>query len=168
MPNFWKTQGIPHKGWRLLDVVDIREDGQSELDTVYEYCIMCGREKIRFVHVLIHDIEGLEFRVGCICAEKMTDDYVNPEKRESELRNRSKRKLSWNKKTWKINEKGNLVLKYEGHRITIFHPNNSSQYKVVIDETFGNKTFKDVASAKNAAFKGVEYFKENGKWKKHE
>lgn len=87
----------------------------------------------------------------------MTGDYVNPEKRERELRNRTNRRLSWNRKVWKITEKGSMVLKYDGHRITIFHPKNSNQYKVVIDNTFGKKLFNDVASAKIAAFKGVEY-----------
>jgi hypothetical protein len=56
-----------------------------------------------------------------------------------------------------------LILKHNGHRITIFHPKNSNQYKVVIDNVFGNKMFNDVASAKNAAFNGVEYLKKKGK-----
>lgn len=30
MANFWKQHGIPHKGWTLVDVIDVREDGQSE------------------------------------------------------------------------------------------------------------------------------------------
>jgi hypothetical protein len=164
MPNYWKIPGVPHKGWRLIDVEDIREDGQSELDTDYECCMMCGHEKIRYVHVVYHNDERLEFRVGCNCAEKMTGDYVNPERREKELRNRTNRRQSWNKKVWRINEKGNLILKYDNHRITIFRLNNSSQYKVVIDKTFGKKIFNDVASAKIAAFKGVEYLKEKGEW----
>lgn len=164
MPNYWRISGVPHKGWRLLDVEDIREDGQSEIDTDYECCMMCGHEKIRYVHVVYHDEEGLEFRVGCNCAEKMTGDYVNPERRERELRNRTNRRISLNRKVWKINEKGNLILKYDSHRITIFHPKNSSQYKVVIDDIFGKKIFNDVISAKNAAFKGVEYLKEKGEW----
>jgi len=164
MSNYWRIPGVPHKGWRLLDVDDIREDGQSEFDTDYECCMMCGHEKIRYVHVVYHDEEGLEFRVGCNCSEKMTDDYINPERRERELRNRTNRRISWNRKVWKINEKGNLILKYDGHRVTIFHPKNSSQYKVVIDDTFGKKIFNDVTSAKNAAFKGVEYLKDKGEW----
>lgn len=164
MPNYWKIQGVPHKGWRLIDVEDIREDGQSELDTDYECCMMCGHDKIRYVHIVTHDEFGEVFRVGCNCAEKMTGDYLNPERRERELRNRTNRRLTWNKKVWKINEKGNLILKYDSHRITIFQTKNSNQYKVVIDGTFGKKIFNDVASAKNAAFKGVEYLKGKGKW----
>lgn len=45
MLNYWKIQGVPHKGWRLLDVTDIREDGQSECDTEYECCMMMWSRK---------------------------------------------------------------------------------------------------------------------------
>ena len=45
MPNYWKIPGVPHKGWRLIDVEDIREDGQSEFDTDYECCMMCVTTK---------------------------------------------------------------------------------------------------------------------------
>ena len=64
MTNFWKQNGIPHKGWTLVDVIDVREDGQSESDTEYEKCMMCGNEKIRYVHILEHAEISYEFRVG--------------------------------------------------------------------------------------------------------
>ena len=70
MANFWKQHGIPHKGWTLVDVIDVREDGQSEWETDYETCMMCGNEKIRYVHILEHPEVDEEFRVGCTCAEK--------------------------------------------------------------------------------------------------
>jgi hypothetical protein len=164
MPNYWKISGVPHKGWQLIDVEDIREDGQSECETDYECCMMCGHDKIRYVHIVSHDEYGEEFRVGCNCAEKMTGDYVNPERRERELRNRVKRRSAWNRKVWRVNEKGNLILKYDGHRITIFHPMSSNKYKVVINDIFGTKLFDDIHSAKLAAFKGVEYLKKKGDW----
>lgn len=164
MPNYWKIQGVPHKGWRLIDVEDIRVDGQSELDTEYECCMMCGHDKIRYVHIVCHDETGHKFRVGCNCAEKMTDDYVNPEQRERELRNRNNRRLAWSRKIWRVNEKGNLILKIDGHRILIFKPKNMNKYKVVIDDIFGKKLFEEVSLAKHAAFEGVEYLKKRGEW----
>lgn len=30
MANYWKLEGIPHKGWTYVDIVDVREDGRSE------------------------------------------------------------------------------------------------------------------------------------------
>ncbi len=102
MANHWKQHGIPHKGWTLIDVIDVREDGQEERETDYETCIMCGNEKIRYVHIVEHPDIAEEFRVGCTCAEKMTNDYVNPEKREKELRNRVTRRINWTRKQLKI------------------------------------------------------------------
>ncbi len=30
MANYWKLEGIPHKGWTYVDIIDVREDGRSE------------------------------------------------------------------------------------------------------------------------------------------
>ena len=46
----------------------------------YEQYEMCGNERIRFVHLMQHPDYPHELRVGCVCAEKMSDDYVNPRK----------------------------------------------------------------------------------------
>ena len=100
MPNHWKQFGVPHRGWQLKDVIDIREEGQAEWETDYETCMMCGNEKIRYVHIVTHEEVCEEFRVGCNCAERMTEDYLNPERRERELRNRANRKTNWKNKQW--------------------------------------------------------------------
>jgi hypothetical protein len=42
MSNYWKVAGVSHKGWQLIDVLDIRDEGQSEIETDYESCMMCG------------------------------------------------------------------------------------------------------------------------------
>lgn len=109
MANLWKIEDIPHKGWELEDVIDIKNDGQSE----YETCMMCRNEKIRYVHVVSHpDVEG-SFRVGCVCAEKMKNDYVNPKLREKQLRNKANRRRSWIDKSWNISKNGNYYLKHK-------------------------------------------------------
>ena len=164
MPNYWKIPGVPHKGWRLIDVEDIREDGQSELDTNYECCMMCGHDKIRYVHIVSHDEYGEEFRVGCNCAEKMTGDYVNPEQRERELRNRANRRTNWNNKQWRISRNENYFLNYENHYLLIFRDRYSGKFKLKIDKLYGKKTYDDIENAKIAVFKNVEYLKEKGKW----
>lgn len=164
MTNFWKQPGIPHRGWSLIDVVDIRDNGQSEDDTDYENCMMCGHEKIRYVHIVYHPEIEEEFRVGCICAENMTNDYINPGRRERDLRNMAKRKSNWSNKRWKLSQKGNLYLKIDTHLIVIFEDKTSKKYKVMIDKTIGIMKFETIESAKLAAFDGVEYFKEMGDW----
>jgi hypothetical protein len=100
MANYWNQEGVPHKGWSLDTVIDVREDGQEEWETDYESCMMCGNEKIRFVHIVSHPEINEEFRVGCICAEKMTGDYVNPKRREQDLQNRARRRANWSNKNW--------------------------------------------------------------------
>ena len=164
MSNHWKQQGIPHKGWQLIDVIDVREDGQSECETEYESCMMCGNEKIRYVHIVHHPEIIEEYRVGCICAEKMTNDYSNPRQKENELRNRTNRLLTWTKKTWKINKNDNYYIKLDEHLLLIYRDKKSLKYKIKIGETFGSKSFETLDRAKVAAFKGVEYFKTKGKW----
>lgn len=164
MANHWNQQGIPHKGWELECVEDIREDGQSVDETEYESCMMCGNERIRYVHVVSH-IEVAEiFRVGCVCAMKMTDDYINPEKREKELRNKANRRVSWTQKQWKVSKSGNQYLNIQGHHLLIYRDKKTGRYKVKIDDVFGNKSFETLKKAKVAAFNGMEYMKEKGKW----
>jgi hypothetical protein len=164
MANYWKTIGVPHKGWQLIDVIDVREDGQSEWETHYETCMMCGNEKIRYVHVVEHAEVSGEFRVGCTCAEKMTSDYLNPKRRETELRNRSNRRVNWKKKEWKRSKNGNYFLNIEEHFLLIYKEAQSNNFKVKIEKTFGNKTFDTLEKAKIAAFNGIEYLKEKGEW----
>ena len=164
MNNKWHQQDIPHKAWTLVEVIDIREDEQNELETDYETCMMCGNEKIRYVHILTHKLIKEAFRVGCVCAEKMTNDYVNPKKREDELKNCTNRRLNFLNKEWKINSNGNHYLKYVGHYLLIYRDKLTDKFKVKIDEVFGNKLFDDLNQAKIATFNGIEHFKETGDW----
>jgi len=94
MVNYWNISGIPHKGWTLSTVIDIRGDDQSEDETCYEICMMCGNEKIRYVHIVSHPNVSEEFKVGCVCAEKMTNDYTSPRHIENKLKNKTNRRLS--------------------------------------------------------------------------
>jgi hypothetical protein len=164
MPNYWNIPGVPHRGWSLENVEDIRADGQSEWDTDYETCMMCGHEKIRFVHIVSHTEYNGDMRVGCNCAEKMTNDYAYPKLREQALRNRASRRLNWHNKIWQFSKRGNYFLKLDG-KIIIIHPIPlTRKYTVSVNGIFGKKRFDTLSAAKIAAFNGVEYFKEHGKW----
>ncbi|MFA9392548.1 MAG: hypothetical protein ACERKD_22245 [Prolixibacteraceae bacterium] len=164
MSNLWKQSGVPHKGWTLIDVIDIREDGQSECDTSYEECMMCGHEKIRYVHVVTHKEVDEEFSVGCICAENMTNDYVNPKRLERELKNKAIRRRTWVRKVWKVNLNGNHYLNYHDHLLLIYMDKRSDKYKVRFGEIFGRKRFDTIKEAKNAVFDGILYLKDKDKW----
>ncbi len=164
MGNHWNQQGIPHKGWSLEDVFDVREDGQEEWETDYETCMMCGNEKIRYVHIVSHPNVADTFRVGCVCAEKMTNDYINPRQREKELRNKTSRRINWSKKEWKRSKHGNWFLQLNDHHLLIYKDKRFNKFKVKIDEIFGKKSFDNLDQAKLAVFNGIEYLKEKGDW----
>ncbi|HEY3369658.1 MAG TPA: hypothetical protein VGK10_02345 [Prolixibacteraceae bacterium] len=166
MSNHWKQYGVPHKGWTLENVIDVREYGQSEEDTCYESCMMCGNERIRYVHIVTHDEVAEEYRVGCICAEKMTNDYVNPIRIENELRNRANRRKNWQNREWKISKNGNRYINFEEHLLLIYKDKSSGKYKVKIGDRFGAKTFDTLSQAKNAVFDGITYLKEKDQWLK--
>ncbi len=152
---------MPHKGWTLEGVYDVREEGQSADETDYETCMMCNNERIRYVHVVSHDEVG-EFKVGCVCAEKMTNDYINPKRLETALRNKASKRTNWIKRKWKINNNGNHYLSIEGNYLLIYK--KGDKYKCKIKDTFGHKLFDTIEEAKMAAFNGMEYMKEKNKW----
>ena len=117
----WEREGIPHKGWKEMGIEDLGEDLESGDDVEYEQCEMCGQEKIRYVHILQHPNFNGELRVGCVCAERMTDDYINPQKTERELKNRLNRKKNFMRREWQERNQGKYVLRYKGENITIIH-----------------------------------------------
>lgn len=166
MTNYWNQADIPHKGWCLIDVIDIHANVQhaDEDEAEFEKCMMCGQEKIRYVHIVKHSKIDKEFRVGCVCAEKMTDDYLNPKLKQRELKNKATRRRNWVNRKWKISAKGNSYLNIENHNIVIFKDKFSEKFKVKIDETIGCKFFDDIEEAKIASFNGIEYYKEQGEW----
>uniref|UniRef100_UPI003217519A hypothetical protein n=1 Tax=uncultured Draconibacterium sp. TaxID=1573823 RepID=UPI003217519A len=164
MANYWNQDGIPHKGWILEDVIDVREDGQPEWETEYEICMMCGQPKIRYVHIVTHNEVEEEFRVGCNCAEKMTNDYLNPQKRERELRNKSNRRINWLNKNWKTSRNGNHFINYENHHLLIYRDKKTLKFRIKIGEVFGKKSYDDLNTAKIAVFNNVEYLKESNRW----
>ena len=115
----WNKKNIPHKGWEWCDVIDLKECAtDSEIE--YEQCEMCDNERIRFVHIMKHPEYYRILRVGCVCAEKMSGNYENPQKKENELRNKAKRRYNFNRVQWNFNEKKkSFYKKYKGQIITI-------------------------------------------------
>jgi len=149
--NRWDKVGIPHKGWTCIDVVDLRGDGSDADETSYETCQMCGHEKIRFVHVMEHTDQEDSLRVGCVCAEKMSGDYVGPKQREAKLRNRAARRTRWLQRKWRVSAKGNSFMNVDGYNLGV-HMNQSKRWGYRIDSRFGMKTFATKDEAKLALF----------------
>lgn len=89
-------------------------------------CQMCGREEIRFLHHMSQPQfpEGLD--LGGVCAEKMEDDYVNPRRREQDLRNVAGRGKRWLTRKWKLSQSGNPYIKSDGFHIVIYRQADGS------------------------------------------
>lgn len=152
MSNLWDHAGVPHKGWTLVDVQDLREDGTSPEDTAYATCEMCGQEHIRFVHTMEHPAHP-SLQVGCICAEKMSGDYLNPRRLETKLRNRASRRTKWLKRRWRTSSKGNPYINADGHNIGVLPSRmRSGHWKYRIDGTFSSRSYPSVDEAKLALF----------------
>jgi hypothetical protein len=135
--NLWNQTNIPHKNWYCVDVIDNKTPNAT--------CEMCGNECVRYVHVMSHPEHQGYLNVGCVCAEKMENDYVNPRKRERKLRNaaarivRQKKRAAENREknislvqnaNWALSQSGNYYLNVLGIKY--------SCHIVVVKSKFGN------------------------------
>lgn len=144
--NLWDQKGIPHKGWYCIDVLD--------MEIPMEKCQMCGHEDLRYVHVMAHEDYHEKLRVGCVCAEKMSDDYIGPKDREKKLRNRAARKTKWLTRKWRVSSKGNEFLNIEGYNLTVF-PTKYGKWSYKIDDIFSKEYYKTQETAKIALFNEI-------------
>lgn len=149
--NRWDQPGVPHKGWHCVDVVNLRADGEPADDTDYATCQMCGNEKIRYVHIMEHPDVEEALDVGCVCAEKMSDDYDGPKRREARLRNRASRRTRWLHRKWRVSAKGNSFLNVDGRNLVVY-PTKTGRWGYKIGDRFGPKTYPTVREAKLALF----------------
>lgn len=152
----WNQKGVPQKGWSC--------DGVTDLGAPDGHCEMCGREEIRYVHHMSHDRypDGLD--VGCVCAEKMEDDYVNPHRREQDLRNVAGRRKRWLTRKWKTSQSGNPYLKTDGFHIVVYPQTDGSWGGKITDLGTGaavtnRRRYPDVDKAKLGAFDGMIFLK---------
>ena len=146
----WDQPGVPHKGWTCVDVVDLRGDDDVE-DAQYATCEMCGNERIRFAHHMEHP-DHAPVSVGCVCAEKMTGDYVGPREREKRLRNRAIRRAKWLSRKWRISGmKGNPFLNIDGTNVGV-HLTKFGKWGYRIGSRFSTRFFATEDKAKLALF----------------
>jgi len=157
MGGRWDTKGLPHKGWSCVGMEDLGSaDGQ---------CEMCGKEEIRYVHFMEHpDVEGT-VSAGCICAEKMEDEYGHERsrarRREAKLRSAAGRRARWpDLQGWRRSQKGNVHIKKDGRHVVIF--TRASRFKFLIEGADGStyfspRSYADVLEAKLAAFDAFTY-----------
>lgn len=108
MSGLWSEPGFPHKGWSWLGCDDLGEYPSSH------QCPVCAREWPRYIHTVHHPEYGT-LQVGCVCAEEITQDYVNPRARETELKSRTARREHFpDRAGWQLTTKGNHRLRIDG------------------------------------------------------
>ena len=145
--NQWNKSGYPHKGWNWESVTDLEE--------ATHVCEMCDKENIRYVHTMRHSVENISIDVGCICAEKLSEDYTGLYKeREKKLRGIAQRKKSFLSRKWKHNlKKNSWFLDIDGITVTIFPDKfTPGKWKYVFNNKFSDLKFDTVESAQLAAF----------------
>ena len=153
----WDRAGVPHKGWRYIGMEDLGEDAYPGDEICYEQCEMCGKERIRYVHILDHpEYEG-EIRVGCVCASNMIDNYDTPREMEKDLRNRASRRSNFLRREWNYKlSTGNYTLRYKGENITIMKSRFGANWGVIYDGScvweYNGKKIRDLDTAKKVAF----------------
>lgn len=136
-----------------MDVYDVRADGASADEANYATCEMCGKERIRFVHIVEHDGFSGQLSVGCICAEKLSGDYVNPRSIEAVLKKKASRKGNWLTRQWRSSAKGNEFINVDGYNLGVL-PNQfrPGTWKYRIDDQFSKQSYPSSDHAKMALF----------------
>jgi len=146
MPKLWDQIGVPHKGWRCIYLVDLCFEQGDDYEP--EVCQMCGQENLRYVHTMQHPDYPHALKVGCVCAEKMEDDYIGPRQRESKLANRVSRRRRWRTRNWRESGKGNHFLNVEGCNVVIYPDKlNATRWRFRVRDEFDETTFSDRSSA---------------------
>jgi hypothetical protein len=161
MSGKWSLPGIPHKGWTCVSVED--------LESPEAVCEMCEVQEIRYVHHMTHPRHPDTLAVGCVCAEKMEDDYDAPRRRERNLRNAAQRRSRWLSRKWKTSRKGNPYINTGGFNITIFRGSDGGFGGRIADRQSGeaitsSRRYSTEDQAKLAAFDGMIFLKKEKGW----
>lgn len=162
MTGKWSRSGIPHKGWSCVNVEDLEEPS--------EICEMCESQEIRYVHYMTHPDYAEMLGVGCVCAEKMEQDYEAPRTRERALRSASQRRRNWLRRKWRVSHSGNSYLNTDGLNISIYRKGSDNWGGRILERSSGRsvesrKRYATEDAAKLGAFDGMIFLKAKG-WAK--
>lgn len=143
----WNNPGLPHKGWTIVATHDLGDLAGA--------CDMCGTA-YRYAHLMRHETQ-IECNVGCVCAEKMANDYVTPRAEERKLKNKANRTRSWFDKKWLPHRDGTSIYKYRPHP-TSYNFNDGLHYGIkttsncyrpyIEGDEFDTTCFSDIFEAK--------------------
>jgi len=112
---------------------------------------MCEKETIRHVHFVTHPDYPAELRVGCVCAENLTEDYVGPREAEGAVKKRRSRLSTFMTRGWQEGRFGSSFRDWKGRRVLIAP--RSSGWIAKVDGEGGRKVFVSPEAARLAVFK---------------
>lgn len=151
----WSQKGVPHKGWVCINTED--------LGGLTGTCEMCDSVSIRYTHYMMHPDYSEMLACGQVCAGHMSEDLLGAEKRDNTMKaNAGRRKRFPHRKAWYRNQNGNLQLKDDNLRITIFC-RAGKYWKAVVynyrtDKSyFTRDSFETVEDAQRAAFDTINF-----------
>lgn len=154
-----KEWGAPISDWVCIEVYDIVYE-ESESAGLFS-CELCDCAKVRFVHIMRHEMYFEDVHVGCICAGIMDGDILGAKEREREMKNRAKRRENYLKRNWQRRGNGKITMKYKNRWITIMAGRyNNGGYGVICDGysvwRHKGKRITSFLSAVHAAFDIVD------------
>jgi len=145
--NLWDDPNVPKKGWICVDVIDL---GQP-----FGECGMCGKEDIRYVHIMRHE-KHQSIGAGCICAGKMEGNINAAKERENSLKNKINRFKTFSVTDFKTSAKGNLYTKYKDTIITFMKSKKENGGWNFVENGEFSSYYKTLDEAKRAAFEKVD------------
>ncbi|WP_246736005.1 hypothetical protein [Enterovirga aerilata] len=126
---------------------------------------MCESAEVRFVHYMQHPEYPDVLGVGCVCAERMEEDYTRPRERERRLKNVARRRAAWRGREWHRSAKGNPYVNVNGFNLTLYEAARGWRVSVANRATGasqkGKKLFPDLAAAQAAAFEALIWAEQN-------
>jgi hypothetical protein len=150
MPGLLDNPEVPREDWRCMEVADILEKHGGPREMV---CEMCGVEKIRFAHVMEHDNFDEVLGVCVSCAERMTDDNVNPRRVEQGIRKKSEARDRWLAGDWYLSVRDNWVTNVEGVNMGVFPVKfQNGLWSCRIENKFFKGMYPSLDEAKYALF----------------
>lgn len=110
-PGFlWDSPGFPRRGWLHHYIIDN--------ETHDNICDVCGRDDLRYHHILSHHLWDGEIQSGCICAGVLTGSVNKAKEHEKQFKSNVKRRENWiDDPGWKLSRKGNHYIEYV-HKLT--------------------------------------------------
>jgi hypothetical protein len=141
----------------------------DDLGSVSATCEMCETQQIRYVHSMQHTDFPEILAVGCVCAERMEDDYLGPKRRERIIRSSAGRKRKWLTRSWKVSTRGNIFINTDGMNITIYKKQNKRWAGRIEERASGRSVnsrfdYPTVEAAKLAAFDAMIFLKTKRGW----